>query len=58
MILCIFLGDAHYRVIPDPGQVNPHTLDLLVNAIAINSAYTSKILVSNLQIHGRQMFSL
>uniref|UniRef100_A0A671TUR4 Calcium-transporting ATPase n=1 Tax=Sparus aurata TaxID=8175 RepID=A0A671TUR4_SPAAU len=39
-----FLGDTHHRVIPDPGQLNPRTLDLLVNAIAINSAYTSKIL--------------
>ncbi|XP_076596552.1 plasma membrane calcium-transporting ATPase 3b isoform X1 [Chaetodon auriga] len=39
-----FLGDVHHRVIPDPGQINPRILDLLVNAIAINSAYTSKIL--------------
>ncbi|KAM9351448.1 plasma membrane calcium-transporting ATPase 3b isoform 1-T1 [Symphorus nematophorus] len=39
-----FIGDVHHRVIPDPGQINPRTLDLLVNAIAINSAYTSKIL--------------
>ncbi|XP_037540980.1 plasma membrane calcium-transporting ATPase 3b [Nematolebias whitei] len=39
-----FIGDVHHRVIPDPGQVTPRTLDLLVNAIAINSAYTSKIL--------------
>lgn len=33
-------------MIPDPGQINSRTLELLVNAIAINSAYTSKILVS------------
>uniref|UniRef100_A0A8C6TSE8 Calcium-transporting ATPase n=1 Tax=Neogobius melanostomus TaxID=47308 RepID=A0A8C6TSE8_9GOBI len=39
-----YLGDVHHRVVPDPGQVNPRTLDLLVHAIAINSAYTSKIL--------------
>ncbi|XP_035801802.2 plasma membrane calcium-transporting ATPase 3b isoform X1 [Amphiprion ocellaris] len=39
-----YVGDVHHRVIPDPGQINPRTLDLLVNAIAINSAYTSKIL--------------
>ncbi|XP_070823830.1 plasma membrane calcium-transporting ATPase 3b isoform X1 [Chaetodon trifascialis] len=39
-----FLGDVHHRVVPDPGQINPRILDLLVNAIAINSAYTSKIL--------------
>jgi len=42
-------GDVHHRVIPDPGQVSARTLDLLVNAIAINSAYTSKILVSHAQ---------
>uniref|UniRef100_A0A673BKH1 Calcium-transporting ATPase n=1 Tax=Sphaeramia orbicularis TaxID=375764 RepID=A0A673BKH1_9TELE len=39
-----YVGDVHHRVIPDPGQINPRTLDLLVNAIAINSAYTSKIM--------------
>ncbi|KAG7224259.1 hypothetical protein INR49_000502 [Caranx melampygus] len=39
-----YVGDVHHRVIPDPGQINPRSLDLLVNAIAINSAYTSKIL--------------
>ncbi|KAM9856168.1 plasma membrane calcium-transporting ATPase 3b isoform 1-T1 [Aulostomus maculatus] len=39
-----YVGDVHHRVIPDPGQINPRTLNLLVNAIAINSAYTSKIL--------------
>ncbi|CAF92987.1 unnamed protein product, partial [Tetraodon nigroviridis] len=39
-----YVGDVHHRVIPDPGQINARTLDLLVNAIAINSAYTSKIL--------------
>lgn len=44
---CCFSGDMHHRVIPDPGQLNPRSLDLLVNAIAINSAYTSKILVSH-----------
>lgn len=44
---CYFPGDVHHRVIPDPGQINPQTLNLLINAIAINSAYTSKILVSH-----------
>uniref|UniRef100_A0A8C5DTD3 Calcium-transporting ATPase n=1 Tax=Gouania willdenowi TaxID=441366 RepID=A0A8C5DTD3_GOUWI len=44
-----YIGDVHYRVIPDPGQINPHTLEILVNAIAINSAYTSKILVSHVE---------
>ncbi|KAM6977378.1 plasma membrane calcium-transporting ATPase 3b isoform 1-T1 [Aplochiton taeniatus] len=39
-----FLGDQHHRTVPSPGQVNTRTLDLLVNSIAINSAYTSNIM--------------
>ncbi|XP_049608352.1 plasma membrane calcium-transporting ATPase 3b isoform X1 [Syngnathus scovelli] len=39
-----FIGDVHHRLIPDPGQINRRTLDLLVHAISVNSAYTSKIL--------------
>ncbi|XP_054664607.1 plasma membrane calcium-transporting ATPase 3 isoform X7 [Grus americana] len=39
-----FLGDTHFRAPPDPAGIAPRTLDLLVQAIAINSAYTTKIL--------------
>ncbi|XP_064930564.1 plasma membrane calcium-transporting ATPase 2 isoform X16 [Columba livia] len=39
-----YVGDVHYKEIPDPDSVPAKTLDLLVNAIAINSAYTTKIL--------------
>ncbi|XP_038552211.1 plasma membrane calcium-transporting ATPase 2 isoform X7 [Micropterus salmoides] len=39
-----YVGDVHYKEIPDPGAVPPKTLDLLANAISINSAYTTKIL--------------
>uniref|UniRef100_A0ACB8EMG9 Plasma membrane calcium-transporting ATPase 3 n=2 Tax=Sphaerodactylus townsendi TaxID=933632 RepID=A0ACB8EMG9_9SAUR len=39
-----FMGDAHYKETPDPSNLTPKTLDLLVHAIAINSAYTTKIL--------------
>ncbi|XP_064160212.1 plasma membrane calcium-transporting ATPase 2 isoform X11 [Anguilla rostrata] len=39
-----YLGDVHYKAVPDPGALSPKTLDVLVNAIAINSAYTTKIL--------------
>ncbi|XP_067360384.1 plasma membrane calcium-transporting ATPase 2 isoform X2 [Channa argus] len=39
-----YVGDVHYKTIPDPGALPPKSLDLLVNAIAINSAYTTKIL--------------
>lgn len=41
-----FIGDVHYKEIPDPDSIPAKTLDLLVNSIAINSAYTTKILVS------------
>uniref|UniRef100_A0A6I8N0C3 Calcium-transporting ATPase n=1 Tax=Ornithorhynchus anatinus TaxID=9258 RepID=A0A6I8N0C3_ORNAN len=39
-----YVGDTHYREIPDPASLTPKTLDLLVHAISINSAYTTKIL--------------
>ncbi|XP_038839314.1 plasma membrane calcium-transporting ATPase 2-like [Salvelinus namaycush] len=49
-----FLGDQHHRSVPEPEQVNPKTLELLVNAIAINSAYTSKIMVQRGTGGGRE----
>uniref|UniRef100_A0A4W6E3Z8 Calcium-transporting ATPase n=1 Tax=Lates calcarifer TaxID=8187 RepID=A0A4W6E3Z8_LATCA len=39
-----YVGDVHYKEIPDPGVLPPKSLELLVNAISINSAYTTKIL--------------
>uniref|UniRef100_A0A8V5HFN9 Calcium-transporting ATPase n=1 Tax=Melopsittacus undulatus TaxID=13146 RepID=A0A8V5HFN9_MELUD len=39
-----YVGDTHYRQIPDPEAILPKTLDLIVNGVSINSAYTSKIL--------------
>uniref|UniRef100_A0A3B1JUM0 Calcium-transporting ATPase n=1 Tax=Astyanax mexicanus TaxID=7994 RepID=A0A3B1JUM0_ASTMX len=39
-----YMGDVHYKEIPDPSSIPPKTLDLLIHAISINSAYTSKIL--------------
>uniref|UniRef100_A0A8C5WB95 Calcium-transporting ATPase n=1 Tax=Leptobrachium leishanense TaxID=445787 RepID=A0A8C5WB95_9ANUR len=39
-----FLGDVHYKEIPDPDTLSAKALDLLVHAIGINSAYTSKVL--------------
>ncbi|XP_066473505.1 plasma membrane calcium-transporting ATPase 3 isoform X4 [Tiliqua scincoides] len=39
-----YMGDTHYKEAPDPSNLTPKTLDLLVHAIAINSAYTTKIL--------------
>ncbi|XP_044144208.1 plasma membrane calcium-transporting ATPase 4 isoform X2 [Bufo gargarizans] len=39
-----YVCGTNYRQIPDPEALNPKMLDLLVNGISINSAYTSKIL--------------
>lgn len=39
-----YIGNTHYRQIPSPDVLVPKVLDLLVNGISINSAYTSKIL--------------
>nr|XP_056722960.1 plasma membrane calcium-transporting ATPase 2 isoform X5 [Euleptes europaea] len=39
-----YVGDVHYKEIPDPDSIPAKTLELLVNSIAINSAYTSKVL--------------
>ncbi|XP_004459107.1 plasma membrane calcium-transporting ATPase 4 isoform X1 [Dasypus novemcinctus] len=39
-----YIGDTHYREIPSPDVLAPKVLDLIVNGISINSAYTSKIL--------------
>lgn len=42
-----YIGDTHYHQIPSPDALVPKVLDLIVNGISINSAYTSKILVSS-----------
>ncbi|XP_026567149.1 plasma membrane calcium-transporting ATPase 3 isoform X8 [Pseudonaja textilis] len=39
-----YMGDTHYKETPEPSSLTSKTLDLLVHAIAINSAYTTKIL--------------
>ncbi|XP_013202195.1 plasma membrane calcium-transporting ATPase 4 isoform X1 [Microtus ochrogaster] len=39
-----YIGNTHYRQIPSPDALPPKVLDLMVNGISINSAYTSKIL--------------
>ncbi|KAI4888093.1 hypothetical protein NFI96_027013 [Prochilodus magdalenae] len=43
----LYVGDVHYKEIPDPSSIPPKSLDVLVNAISINSAYTTKILLEH-----------
>lgn len=40
-----YIGDAHYKTVPEPDNIKPETLEMMVNSISINSAYTTKILV-------------
>lgn len=44
-VVQMYVGDTHHKNVPEPDVINPETLDMLVNSISINSAYTSKILV-------------
>ncbi|KAM4583212.1 plasma membrane calcium-transporting ATPase 1-like isoform 2-T2 [Fundulus diaphanus] len=39
-----YIGDAHYKTVPEPDVINAGTLDTLINSISVNSAYTTKIL--------------
>ncbi|XP_015245287.1 PREDICTED: plasma membrane calcium-transporting ATPase 1-like [Cyprinodon variegatus] len=39
-----YIGDTHHKTVPEPDVINPGTLDILVNSISVNSAYTTKIL--------------
>lgn len=39
-----YIGGTHYRQNPNPDDFPPNVLDLIVNSISINCAYTSKIL--------------
>ncbi len=41
-----FVGDQHYRSIPQSSALPPRTAELLLQGIPINSGYTSKVLVS------------
>lgn len=40
-----YIGDTHHKTVPEPDNVKAETLELLINSISINSAYTTKILV-------------
>uniref|UniRef100_A0A8C3G915 Calcium-transporting ATPase n=1 Tax=Cyclopterus lumpus TaxID=8103 RepID=A0A8C3G915_CYCLU len=39
-----YVGDTHYKKVPEPDAIKPETLEVMVNSISINSAYTTKIL--------------
>ncbi|XP_041835227.1 plasma membrane calcium-transporting ATPase 1-like isoform X1 [Melanotaenia boesemani] len=39
-----YIGDTHHKTVPEPDAIKPETLEMMVNSISINSAYTTKIL--------------
>ncbi|XP_056292472.1 plasma membrane calcium-transporting ATPase 1-like isoform X1 [Pseudoliparis swirei] len=39
-----YIGDTLYKKVPEPDAINAETLEIMVNSISINSAYTTKIL--------------
>uniref|UniRef100_UPI00398E367E plasma membrane calcium-transporting ATPase 1-like isoform X1 n=1 Tax=Pristiophorus japonicus TaxID=55135 RepID=UPI00398E367E len=39
-----YIGETHYRQIPGPDALLPKVMERIVNGIAVNSAYTTKIL--------------
>ncbi|XP_051758191.1 plasma membrane calcium-transporting ATPase 3a isoform X4 [Ctenopharyngodon idella] len=46
-VVQIYILDQHFRDIPTPDQINPRTLELMTTAIAVNCAYTSKIIAAD-----------
>ncbi len=53
-----YIGDTHYKTVPEPDAIKPETLEVMVNSISINSAYTTKILVrpSPSQLHPQHKY--
>ncbi|XP_076013013.1 plasma membrane calcium-transporting ATPase 1-like [Genypterus blacodes] len=39
-----YVGDTHYKNVPEPEAIKPENVEIMVNSISINSAYTTKIL--------------
>lgn len=52
-----YLGDTHYKKVPEPDVIKPSTMEVLVNSIAINSAYTTKILVREREMHTHTLYT-
>ncbi|XP_017328879.1 plasma membrane calcium-transporting ATPase 1 isoform X1 [Ictalurus punctatus] len=43
-VVQVYVGDRHYRRVPEPDLVHSKILDLLIIGISVNCAYTSKIM--------------
>lgn len=40
-----YLAEKHYKKVPEPENIPPSILDILILGIAVNCAYTTKIMV-------------
>lgn len=40
-----YIGEKHYKKVPEPENVPSSSLDILILGIAVNCAYTTKIMV-------------
>lgn len=43
-----FIAEKHYKKVPDPENIPSSVLDILILGIAVNCAYTTKIMVSSM----------
>ncbi|KAF4091141.1 hypothetical protein AMELA_G00033640 [Ameiurus melas] len=43
-VVQVYVGDRHYRRVPEPDLIHSKILDLLIIGISVNCAYTSKIM--------------
>lgn len=46
-VVQVYVGDRHYRRVPEPDLIQSKILDLLIIGISVNCAYTTKIMVRN-----------
>eukprot|EP00062_Callorhinchus_milii_P022585 gi/632980543/ref/XP_007907092.1/ PREDICTED: plasma membrane calcium-transporting ATPase 2-like [Callorhinchus milii] len=44
-VVQVFIADNHHKEVPEPDALPAKTLEILINAISLNCAYTSKVLV-------------
>lgn len=45
-VVQVYVAEKHYKKVPEPENIPSSTLDILILGIAVNCAYTTKIMVS------------
>lgn len=50
-VVQVYIGDRHYRKVPEPDMIPGNIMNLLVTGISVNCAYTSKIMVRSNILH-------